>query len=255
MAAPQLAHAKLIPLDNGEPVMSDAIEVQFNPNSLKVNLSNNLRAAEENSNTTAQYIESSSSSLAIELLFDSTEDNRDVREKTIKIAEAFMKPGDDSQAPRSCRFQWGSFSFDGMLQGFDETLDYFAPEGIPLRSTLSLSFSENTYQFQINDEVKAARRALPTFTPNNGTTAVQSGDSQSQKDWRATAMFNGIESPRFPGISPGAGADSGGAENVTVAVPSASTKASLKQQSKSGLGFANGASASLGSTIPGAFKS
>lgn len=255
MSAPQLARAKLIPLENGEPVMADAIEVQFNPASLKVNLANNLRAAENGTNTQAQYIESSSSSLAIELLFDSTADNTDVRLKTVKIAEAFMKPGEENLAPKSCRFQWGSFSFEGMLQGFDETLDYFAPEGIPLRSTLSMSFAENAYQFRIDESVTAAKRKLPTFTPSNGSSPVQSGDGQSQRNWRATALFNAIESPRFPSLSANASVSASIGASISIAVPSASVQASIKQQSTIGAGFSIGASSKLGSSIPGAFKS
>ncbi len=253
MEAPQLARAKLIPLDDDQPLMDQAIEVQFNPASLKVNLTNSLRAADKSSDTQAQYIESSSSSLAIELLFDSTGDNTDVRLKTVKIAEAFMKPRENNQAPRVCRFQWGSFSFNGMLQGFDETLDYFAPEGIPLRSTLSLSFAENSYQFSI-EKVEAAKRALPTFTPSDGARPIQSGDSKSQKEWRITAMINGIESPRFPGLSGKGGKNGGMSDTVPIARPGATTQNRFKRQSKSGQGFANGESATLGSSIPGAFK-
>lgn len=246
MSTPQLAHAQLIPIENGEPDLEQAIEVQFNPTSLQVNLTNNLRAAENGADTQTQYIESSSSKLAIQLLFDSTSDSTDVRLKTIRIAEQFMQPrGEDNQAPKSCRFQWGSFSFDGMLQGYDETLDYFSPEGIPLRSSLSLNFVENRYQFEIDESVQATRGDLPTLTPAAAADSVDRSNSKagaSPREWRATALFNGIESARFP-------------NSATISVPSVRVQARLQAQLKTNVGgFNTGLSASLGSGIPGAFE-
>ena len=61
------------PLDN--PVKGEAIDIQFNPNSLKVTLANSLKENERSGNTrAAQYIDKSSSSLTVELIFDTTLD-------------------------------------------------------------------------------------------------------------------------------------------------------------------------------------
>lgn len=210
-----IAHAKLIPV-NGTQVETDEtqhIEVQFNPATLRVTLSNSLRADNRGgsggSRNAAQFVEKSESSLSVELLFDTTvkwksvEANTDVRKQTKRIAEQFMQPQNpDSnrpRAPKRCRFQWGSFQFTGMFSSYGETLDYFAPEGIPLRATLALTLKEDRYQFDMDETVQAAVRALPTFTPGgSGVSADRASQAagQNPRDWRSVADANGLENPR-----------------------------------------------------------
>ncbi len=279
MASPQLARAVLIPMngDQPDPDQSKYILVQFNPTSLKVGLSNTLKAdnAGGSTPTAAQYVEKSESSLAVQLLFDTTiardatttfldangaersataafEANSDVRIQTKAIAASFMQPQNpDSEqpaAPLRCRFQWGAFAFVGMLSSYNETLDYFSPEGIPLRATLALSFKEDRYQFETLD-VAAAKREQPVFSPGGenisaADAAVAGGKKPT--DWRDVAIFNGIENPRasfsagvmIPGVSLSlsAGANLGRGSDASAAV-----------------GFKTGASAALGTDIPGAF--
>ncbi len=227
MPQPQIAKAVLIPM-NGDQVETDVskhIVVQFNPATLRVTLSNTLRAdTHGGGGAAAQYVDKSESSLAVELLFDTTvshveqvlgpggavqretsvEANSDVRKLTQRIAEAFMKPqnpeSDRPGAPRRCRFQWGSFQFTGMLATYNETLDFFAPEGIPLRAILSLSFKEDRYQFTLDESVRAGQRESPGFAPGgagiSADRATQAGGGDP-RDWRDTARYNSLENPRF----------------------------------------------------------
>jgi hypothetical protein len=246
-----LNKAQLIPMRGDQPDESRAIPVQFNPATLKVGLSNTLKANTRggNSNTAAQYVDKSSSTLSVELVFDTTTDNTDVRLSTKEIAELFMKPEPQSRgkpkAPARCRFQWGAFAFEGMVQSYDETLDFFAPEGIPLRATLALKFNEDRYQF-ITEEAEAAERETPSFTPESDPTRVPPEKGGAPSDWRDTALFNGIESPRFPGTA-------------GLMLPSASLSASvgvgLGARASASASFRFGASASLGTGISGAFSS
>ena len=83
MAGPQIAHARLIPM-NGEQVDSDEsthIQVQFNPATLRLNLSNTLHAnsggGRGGRRPAAQYVDKSESSLTVELVFD-TRDRKSV---------------------------------------------------------------------------------------------------------------------------------------------------------------------------------
>ena len=231
----QIAKAVLIPM-NGEQPDTDVgkhIVVQFNPATLRVTLSNTLKADNHGGagGAAAQYVDKSESSLAVELLFDTTvahveqvlgaggavqretsvAANSDVRKLTQRIAEAFMKPinpeSDRPGAPQRCRFQWGSFQVTGMLATYSETLDFFAPEGIPLRATLALSFKEDRYQFALDESVRAGQRQAPTFA--SGSAGI-SADRATQaaggnpRDWRDTANFNGLENPR---VTPEGGLD------------------------------------------------
>lgn len=240
---PKTEHAKLIPVVNGSDEINNAIDVQFNPTTLKVSLSNTLKASNENSENKSQYIESSSSKLAIELIFDSSDSNTDVRYKTIAITREFMTPQSESnKAPKICRFVWGSFSFNGMLQDYNETLDFFAPEGIPLRATVSLNFVENRYQFTILD--KKVDRNIPKLTPSSASTPVNKAllkNHHNESNWRETALYNGIESPRFP-------------EKNVLAVPDKNS-ADSSSRTATGGGYSNGQSSKLGTAINGAFNS
>ncbi|HMW80420.1 MAG TPA: hypothetical protein PLR94_08150 [Accumulibacter sp.] len=216
MAGPQIAHARLIPM-NGDQVESDEtkhIAVQFNPATLRLTLANTLHANSAGGSggrrPAAQYVDKSESSLAVELVFDTTCEqpgapaNSDVRKLTGKIAEAFMKPLDpDSarpRAPQRCRFQWGSFMFTGMLASYGESLDFFAPEGIPLRATLALTFKEDRYQFDLDESVQAAARQQPSFAAGGGgQSAAQATQAAggNPRQWRSVADLNQLENPRF----------------------------------------------------------
>ena len=280
--APQLAKAVLIPMVDNEPDRDEAnhIFVQFNPETLKVTLSNNLNADNQGGSSggpAAQYIEKSESSLSVELLFDTTAaathhaalthncanggdtqtpsgsgsdggEVMDVRSQTKCIADKFMKSPDDPEtidrpaAPSRCRFQWGAFVFVGMVSSYNETLEYFSPEGIPLRAKLSLSLKEDRYQFEQLDVV-AAQREQPTLSPAaDSLPQTLANQKKDPKSWRDTALFNGIENPRL-GLS------------LEVSLPKVELKASagVSVSASLGVGFKAGASASLGTSVPGAF--
>lgn len=236
---------KLIPVtgENDEPDMENAIDVQFNPVTLKINLSNTLKASEQSgSSSAAQFVEKSSSSLSLELIFDTTrkeedanyEQGSDVRNLTGEIATQFIQPeksGSDMKAPKRCLFQWGAFEFIGMIESYDETLDYFSPGGTPLRAKLALKLKEDRFQFrQTSDFSDPTKPAMPQLSPRGKDTDAESGakpdnpedpdnnqppakpkakeqetepvpgPSEGKNNWRDTAEYNGIENPRMPGV-------------------------------------------------------
>jgi len=227
MTAPE--RGKMIPVtgENDDPDMNNAIDVQFNPVSLKVNLANTLKANErDGSSGAAQYVDKSSSTLTLDLMFDTTRSDEDagdefaegsdVRDLTRRIAETFIKPEETSdnkmKAPKRCLFQWGSFEFIGMVESYDETLEYFSPQGRPLRATLALKLKEDRFQFrQRTDGVDPANPAMPTRSPTGQSEDAQPkpgqedspvpGPSEGDNNWRDTSDYNGIENPRMPGVS------------------------------------------------------
>jgi len=264
--------AKLIPVtgNNDNPDLPNAVDVQFNPSTLKVSLSNTLKENQRGGNSrSSQFVDKSSSSLTVELIFDTTyiddeaakaykkraqnegrtrntfEVGSDVRLITKRIGDKFIKPvpsGNKLKAPSRCLFQWGAFEFLGLIESFEETLDFFSPEGRPLRATVSLKLSEDRYQFR-NRDVAQAKRQTPTLTatgnnssnpggnsgPGQDTAPVPGGSDDKAGNWRDTAMFNGVENPRLPSAS-------------MIAVPKVSASASLKV----GAGISGGISASAG---------
>lgn len=267
MASSKLSKALLIPLDaqNQDAAEASWIKVQFNPASLRVTLSNTLRDSSSGSGQSkaAQFVDKSESTLAIELVFDTsvidaenlsendgtqTLLHQDVRQQTQQIASEFMKPQDSEssqpKAPKRCRFQWGSFSFIGMLSSYNETLDFFSPEGVPLRATLALTFKQDNYQFDIIDIKDALRRQGRLAVEGEGVSAADANlaANRDPKQWRDTAMYNGMENPRF-------------SDNQGVVMPPSGgmTQSNANSGTGSGGGFSYGQSDTLGSRIPGAF--
>jgi hypothetical protein len=269
---------KLIPVSGNKdkPDLDNAIEVQFNPTSLRVGLSNSLNTGEQqNSHKAAQYASSSSSSLSIELIFDTSlpdeyveqQDSQDVRLLTRKIAERFMKPGElveedseNRQTPSRCLFQWGAFEFVGILEKFDETLDFFSPEGIPLRATVALTLKESDYQFR-NRKADRADQAMPTISKTGNsdqpggaenTRPVKGGSGKDKGNWRDTALYNGVENPRLPSGSevatpPKPPGDLPGIGNTA---PRSAVASAMQSAAPA---FRYGNASSVGSTIEGAF--
>ncbi len=260
----QLAKARLIPMEGDQPASEESrhISVQFNPATLKVTLSNSLKADNPGGGggAAAQYVEKSESSLAVQLLFDTTveqpgaEANSDVRRLTQRIAEAFMKPRNPEAerpgAPQRCRFQWGSFQFTGMLSGYNETLDFFAPEGIPLRATLALTFKEDRFQFDLDDSVQAAARATPRFAPGGdaqSTDQAAAAAGRDPRDWRDVARFNGIENPRRTPAGGLAIPSASVRSSATAGIPAlAGVGASVEVAAELSAGLGAGAQAGLG---------
>ncbi len=276
----QITRARLVPM-NGEDRSPEAdwIPVQFNPNSLRITYSNTM-AAERSTGTAPspapQYIDKSESSLSVQLFFDTSiagelvanssnggtennsagahtarnhQANSDVRLLTKKIADAFMNPelapdSNGHKVPKRCQFEWGSFIFKGMVSSYNETLDFFSPEGIPLRATVALTLKEDAYQFLRDENIQASQRNIPTFSSANASTSAAqaaSANGKNPKNWRDIALFNGIEDVRAIG-------------RQAISVPNLELEKMSSRVGSPEIGFGVGASASLGSSIPGAFK-
>ena len=65
-------------------------------------------------------------------------EGKDVLETAQRIAYFAGK------GPPAVRFVWGEFRFDGRVEALEETLDFFSPEGRPLRARLALSLRGET---------------------------------------------------------------------------------------------------------------
>lgn len=288
----QFVHAMLIPIsgNNDDANMDKAVTVQFNPTSLKVSLASTLNEnARSGQSRSAQFVDKSSSNLTVELVFDTTlqgpevqdsetgekrpewTESSDVRVLTGKIADRFMKTtgtGNNLRSPSRCSFLWGAFQFNGIMESFDETLDFFSPTGIPLRSTVALKLSESRYQFRTRG-ANAAARDTPKLS-STGNAGDGSGDGGSVndankeakkkgKDWRNTALFNGIESPRLPNVpvlavpNLTASASLSGLASASAA-PGGSLGAAANGVVSASPSFNFGASSTLGTNVAGAFS-
>lgn len=284
----QITRARLVPMDGEERTPETQwIPVQFNPNNLRITYANTLAAEASTGRAAApaaQYISKTESSLSVQLIYDTSvpgplnseflwalqqenvganpgqqtvsgdannqshQANSDVRILTKRITDTFINkdnaPGSDNQkVPRRCQFEWGAFIFKGMISSYNETLDFFSPEGVPLRATVALTLKEDSYQFNTANQT-AANRATPNFASADSTSGVAQATAANKKNpnnWRDVALLNGIEDVRAIGRS-------------AIEIPQTGLENLASRSGSQATGFVVGASASLGSNIPGAFK-
>jgi hypothetical protein len=230
--ATNLAKAELRQLDSN---FENEIEpdswctVQFNPESLKVSFANQLvqpsGAGDQRGSPARQFVGAGTTKLALTLWFDvgspqPPDDDRvdDVRKLTKKVA-FFITPKPvqgqrDKFIPPAVRFAWGSFQFDGLMDALEETLEFFSPEGKPLRASLSVSLSQQKIQFAFRDTggPGSAGGGTPGGPSTPGTqplaqasagSSVQGlADAAGKDNWQSLAAANGIENPRL--LTPGA---------------------------------------------------
>lgn len=180
------------------------VAVHFNPDSLQYVISNKLDN-KGSGNSTKQYVSESTGKLTMDVVFDTTDSGEDVRLQTVKVAK-FMEP-DSEKVPPIIVFEWGLYSFTGMLEAYKEIIDFFSSDGVPLRASLNLTLSSQDKVFDGGSGDKKSNTGggldSPTSIPVNappgtGATglATQGGNPNAARD---IAAANGAESMRFPG--------------------------------------------------------
>lgn len=168
--------------------------VHFNPASLQYTIKNTLK--EGSGKSKQQYVSQTSGQLSLELIFDTTHSGEDVRVHTVKVVN-LMKPDAKTKAPPTVQFEWGTFMFRGLIDSYKETIDFFAANGVPLRSTLSLTLASQDKVFDTSSAAKD--RSADVTTPGGPTldptkTAQLAGDPSAA---RSIASSNNQESLRF----------------------------------------------------------
>jgi len=101
--------------------------------------------------------------------------------------------------PPGLRFSWGTFLFDGVVDGLEESLEFFSPEGKPLRAQLTLTMSQQkilSTSFHGTGAL-ADRPGQRPMSPARAGLSLQAMASASAGvlPWQAIAAANGIEDP------------------------------------------------------------
>jgi len=212
-----LAKAKLIELDQSFSKEKDGgqhVEVQFNPESLKVTFANQLVQPQGGDqaagNAGRQFVGAGTTKLALTLWFDVTAMEKDavddVRRLTQKVVY-FMTPQKSDADPKrlsppGIRFQWGSFLFDGMVEALEETLEFFSPDGKPLRANVSMTLSQQKIleaSFKGDGKVPSKPGQAPLKAAKQGDSLQNMAGQNGKGDWQGIAAANGIEDPlRMP---------------------------------------------------------
>lgn len=209
-----LVKAKLIELEEDlvtEKSGGKEVKVQFNPESFKVTYANEVKQPEGGNQAAGtsgmQFVGAGTTKLALTLWFDVTamteEPVDDVRRLTKEVVY-FMTPHESQRdasklVPPGLRFVWGSFVFDGMVEGLEESLEFFSPDGKPLRAQITLTVGQQKILVaNFNDPNTAGPRAgQRPFTPAPKGKSLQDMAAADGKggDWQGIASANKIEDP------------------------------------------------------------
>lgn len=254
---PAIAPAKLTVV-KAKPSPNDPfIEVHFNPASLQLTLSSELK--DNSKNGPKQYIAKATAKLKFELIFDTTGTGESVLKYTTQL-QAFVIPPNfkapdkknpTQVPPPTVKFDWGAIAFQGVAEGYQETIDFFSADGVPLRATVSLTLSQQDKVF----EDQSSKTVAGGVEDDGSGLATASGVSPDRlanqanapAGARAVAAASGAESLRasFGGeLVAGASVSLGGP--VAFASGDASFGASASAGASAGLGLELGAGASAG---------
>jgi len=175
------------------------IEVLFNPNTYTVEKSNQIAEAAIPGLDAPilQYVHGNTRTLAMELFFDTYEEQMDVSLYTDQIYD-LLEIDPDTHVPPICDIFWGSFTFRGVLDHVSGVFKLFMPDGTPARATLNVTFKEFI-------EVEVLVREKPTQSADHRKTrVVHAGDRLpviaweeygAAAKWRPIADANGIDDP------------------------------------------------------------
>lgn len=248
---PDFAKAELRELDTNfkqEASPQKHVKVQFNPETLKVSFANQVDQAksggDKRGQPNRQFVGAGTTKLALTLWFDVTAPPHapkgvpsdqpqvsDVRKLTEQVAYfitpktasgqsantgagADSMPTDTQLSPPGVRFLWGSFLFDGMMDSLEENLEFWSPDGIPLRASVAIALSAQRIIFAFNPDAGRAGSGggggpgapapgtAPLAQAPSGATVQGLADAAGKgSDWQSIAAANGIENPRL--LAPG----------------------------------------------------
>ncbi|MDX1811882.1 MAG: hypothetical protein R3240_08045 [Gammaproteobacteria bacterium] len=237
------------------------IEVHFNPVSLQYVIANTLKKVGRG-DSAKQQVSKSTGKLTMTLIFDTTHEGYDVRSDTIKVAR-YLKPV-NKDLP-IVKFVWGTFSFQGMFEKYQETIDFFSAEGVPLRASLNITlasqdivFSADAHETTDTNETNQATRPPanlhPPYQPETapasgsgaGTDSTNTGSAGGLSNAAATAnAAMGMSASAAAGVSGAIGISAGASASAGI---SGGIGVNISASVSAGASASIGGTASIGSS-------
>src|SRR5271170_3857501 len=205
-SVPTVVKATLTAMPNGTP-----LPVHFNPSSLVYTVENSTQQQGSDPKR-RQFAGQFTGKLSMDLQFDTTDTGVDVRQVTGQVA-LFMQSsasanksgngGANAPAPAVLSFEWGAYQFQGFMESFKETIDFFSADGIPLRALVSIGLARQDNVFDSGSaDTQAGVGGSLVPTPQSGSAAAAAAAGGDVNATRALAAANGLENPRFTGGAP-----------------------------------------------------
>jgi hypothetical protein len=198
--------------DSAAPIPGSEVAVQFNPQSLKLSLSNNIEGGDTRGKKRRQHIGRSSTTLSFDLHFDTADEGTidqpvSVRTRTAAIERFVLPKGqrNQKQASPKVRFHWDQLVIDGIIEDVSIDFDLFAANGAPLRAKIGVSIKEQDAKYELLQSGSGANQPCTAAAPGGGGTGPGSS-GQRPTDTTATAL-GGESAADFAtrlGLDPGA---------------------------------------------------
>jgi LysM repeat protein len=189
--------------------------VQFNPKEFKLDEKANWKASDEQEahKPLLTYEKGEPTTISMDLIFDSTDSGLNVYDTYVMPLRDFLtsdvdvtdKENDKATRPPFCKFTWGSFTFDCVVDKVSATFLMFKPDGTPLRAKVQLGLKERTRDVPggsdpqvmltaLGSMVSGSRTNASTYTtiPGDTTTSIAQRFNASPQD---IALANNIPDP------------------------------------------------------------
>ena len=195
------------------------LTVQFNPTTLRLQLSNNVDIKKAfGKRPAAQYDGTSSAVLSFDLIFDtadkgSTESPVDVRDLVNPLRQFLLPAKGAKSIPPRVQFVYGTFRLVGIITSLNVEYDLFASSGVPLRAKCAVSIKEQLPEFEAG-QIGPGSNTGAAATDDSGLLGPGAGGGAPAPDRTGTAL-EGESAPGFAarmGLDPSAwtGLDLGG---------------------------------------------
>jgi contractile injection system tube protein len=180
---------------------STPIAVLFNPTDISVDRSSHYASMPVPglSMPILQYIRGESDVLQLELFLDRTDQNSDI-ETDLAALDGFVTIDSALHAPPVIQFDWGQFSFTGVVTSLRKRMTLFSEDGRVLRARLTMSVrSYKSAEVQLRDLKLSSPDRTHVRVLREGETLAHIANEVygDPRMWRPIALANAIERPRF----------------------------------------------------------
>ena len=179
---------------------NESLTVRFNPEEYSLSRDNNFAQASVpgRSAPLLQFTHGNLRTLEMEILFDTYEQLRDVRQETGKLLK-LLEPNPETHAPPILLFVWGSLRFRCVLARANQKFVLFLPNGNPVRARVQTSFSEFTnglFEAKENKRETADYTKIHVVAQGDTLSGIAAAVYNNPALWRPIALRNGIDDPR-----------------------------------------------------------
>ncbi len=266
---PSLSKASLQEISadaSAKPVPGTEIALQFNPQSLKLDLANKVEGGDTRGRQQRQYLGKTSTTLSFDLHFDTadagtTDAPVSVRTLTAMV-ERFVLPkgrGNDKQAPPKCRFHWNELVLDGVIESVNIDFELFAANGTPLRAKMGVTIKEQDAKYELlqaGPGANNANSATPPGRPGTGPGSQGAGAGPVDRSAQALGGESAADFAARMGLDPGAwrgiAAQLGGGASLSLSA-GASIGFSASLSASAGLGVAAGVDLGAAASVEASF--